>query len=125
MSPDPSLATLRVGAAAASLAALAVFALVPGAAAAETRVPKVCRELANVFFIIAGYEARGDTKASQLVWLREEYSPDEATSPLPSFDRALDYVYASDAEPKEIRASVMDHCVVDERGQAVLRLPGL
>jgi hypothetical protein len=32
---------------------------------------------------------------------------------------------SSDAEPKEIRASVMDHCVVDERGQAVLRLPGL
>jgi hypothetical protein len=104
---------------------LTLVVLYASVAPAETRTPPVCRELANVFYIIAGYEARGDSKASQLVWLREEYAPDEETSPLGIFDRALDYVYESDAEPKEIRASVMDHCVVDERGQAVLRLPGL
>jgi hypothetical protein len=85
----------------------------------------VCRELANVFFIIATYEARGDSKESQLVWLREEYAPNEASSPLGIFDRALDYVYGSDESAKEIRASVMDHCVVDEHGRAVLRLPDL
>lgn len=85
----------------------------------------MCRELANVFFIIATYEARGDSKESQLVWLSKEYAPNEASSPLGIFDRALDYVYASDEAPKEIRASVMDHCIVSEDGQAVLRLPGL
>jgi hypothetical protein len=102
---------------------LACFA--PAPSAAVSKVAPVCRELANAFFIIATYEARGDSKESQLVWLREEYAPNEASSPLGIFDRALDYVYGSDESAKEIRASVMDHCVVDEHGRAVLRLPDL
>lgn len=101
---------------------LACLAPAPSAAAS---VAPVCRELANVFYVIAKYEARGDSKESQLVWLRKEYAPNEASSPLGLFDRALDYVYASDEDPTEIRASVMDHCVASEDGQAVLRLPGL
>ena len=107
------------------LAGLCVGCLAAPRAAPAAGAPRVCKELADVFYVIARYEQRGDSKESQLVWLRREFAPDEEASPLGIFDRALDYVYATDADPGEIRASVLDKCVTDERGQAVLRLPGL
>ena len=71
------------------------------------------------------YEGRGDSKASQLRWVQESFGRDGDPQHERLLERALEYVYATDATPREIHADVRRSCSVDERGRAVIRLPGL
>ena len=107
----------------AAAALLTLPQLAAGDAAAG-REP-VCQDLAYLFYVLAEYEGRGDSKASQLRWVQESFGRDGDPQHERLLERALEYVYATDATPREIHADVRRSCSVDERGRAVFRLPGL
>ena len=100
----------------------AVAVLAGASQPAGARDAPLCDQLADVFYIVARYEERGDTKESQLVWVRKRFGADEAASH--ALDRAVDYVYQTDAKPEAIRKEVRESCSVNDQGQAELRLPG-
>ncbi len=91
----------------------------------EANVPEdPCEELAFLFYVAAKYEARGEPKGLQLAWMRDNYQGG-GSEPTALFQRALDFIYASDLSPWQIHAAVKNHCTVNERGQVVVLLPGL
>jgi len=108
----------------ALLLASLVLAAVPAPEAAASRSEKdVCERLADIFFVVASYEERGESKADQIVWVRKKFGGAGTPAHLRLLDRAVEYVYATDASPKSIRRRARKACRVNERGQAVLRLP--
>jgi len=91
-------------------------------AQAEKTLP-VCENLAEVFYTIAEYKERGESREAQQEWARDMFQKKHVPAQL--LERAVDYVYRSSEDPAQIRAAVRDGCVVNSSGQAVVRLPGL
>jgi hypothetical protein len=105
-----------------ALAALLVGSIPPpGVRAEESKT--VCDGLANVFYVISEYKKRGDSKETQQEWVRDMFRKKHFSAQL--LERAVDYVYRSGEDSEQIRAQILDGCVVNSRGQAVVRLPGL
>lgn len=97
---------------------------------ARTRIPPknagVCEEIAYVFYLVAEGRDRGVSHDEQVkavtTGVNNPFSkrPEETRSQLL---RVVDYVYdADEASAEEIEARVLDHCVVDARGKALVRL---
>jgi hypothetical protein len=103
------------------LAVVAAGLIAPRAARAAE--PNTCEDFAQVFYSVARYKQRGDTKESQAAWMRETFGGRESREQLRAFLRVLDFVYASDAGPREIRSKVLESCTINASGQAVLRVP--
>lgn len=95
-------------------------------AAPSIPVPgNVCQDLAQAFLVVARYRDQGRSRRDQEKMIRESIrtpfvsDPERAQQQLL---RIVDVVYrAADASPEEIESGVLDHCVVDDQGQAVVR----
>ncbi len=105
----------------------AVVERLPWAAAIPPAPGTVCEDLAYTFFLIAENRDRGHSRSDQEAMVRESIrtpfvaNPEETRRNLL---RVVDVVYRSpDATPEEIEAGVLDHCVVDDQGHAVVRRP--
>lgn len=84
----------------------------------------MCEDLAYVFFLVARQRERGESRDTQLARLRESVQNPFTTRPelaLRNLAEVVDRVYDSPhRNARELEASVLDDCSVDERGQAVL-----
>ena len=108
---------------AAALAAAVGFVWAPQAAARQGS--DRCMDLAYLFYVLAEYELRGESRESQRGWVLDEFGASHQRVEADLLERALDFVYASDASPVQIRRQVLSHCSVDEQGRVVIELPGL
>jgi hypothetical protein len=85
----------------------------------------VCQDLAYVFFLVAEQKQRGLSRDAQIARLREDVRNPFSTRPeetLGQLEQVVEQVYETPhTSARELEASVLDHCRVDERGQAVLR----
>jgi hypothetical protein len=85
----------------------------------------VCANLAYVFLLVAREKDRGTTKEAQIEMLRESVDNPFVTQPdqtLRHLLQVVDLVYqCPDSSAHEIEAMVLDGCVVDDQGQAVVR----
>jgi hypothetical protein len=119
------------GAAGALAAMLWLAVWVQGCASAKPVTPippasgDVCQDLAYVFFLVAEQKQRGLSRDAQIARLREDVRNRFSTRPEQTLDQlvqVVELVYETPhADARELEASVLDHCSVDERGHAVLR----
>jgi len=110
-------------AARAGLLAVPLILPAPGllACASRPRGPApACVTLARTFYVIAEHRRRGMTRADQVALAHEAVG---SRSPR-SFRRwvhMIELVYRfSDASPREVSFTVLDHCRVDARGRAAV-----
>jgi hypothetical protein len=84
-----------------------------------------CVDLAYAFFVVADKRDHGSTREEQMQAVREGVDGPFAVHPertLADLQRVVDLVYRRpDVNAREIEALVREHCVVDERGQPLLR----
>ena len=79
-------------------------------------MPRACSQIANSFVLVASQRERGATLEAQRAVAREAA---KSKAGLAHWFRVIDLVYRyDDASPREIGATVLDHCTVDERGRA-------
>jgi hypothetical protein len=107
----------------ALLLAAALSGVTSSPVAQAEKTPPVCENLAEVFYTIAEYRERGESREAQHEWAREMFAKKRVPAQL--LERAVDYVYRSSEDPAQIRTAVREGCVVNSSGQAVVRLPGL
>lgn len=82
------------------------------------RAPKACIGLANSFVLVASERQRG-ASAEEQAEVARAHARSEAG--LRHWLRVIDLVYRfEDGSPREIGATVLDHCSVDERGRAAV-----
>jgi hypothetical protein len=86
-----------------------------------------CEGLAYVFFVVAEQRDRGESREAQIRMAQESVhnrfseDPEQALADLL---RVIDAVYRRPGQrAREIEASVLEDCVVNDRGQAVLLWP--
>jgi hypothetical protein len=113
------------------LALLALVAWLAGCASSKPVTPMppagggVCEDLAYVFFLVAEQKQRGVSRDAQIERLREDVRNPFSTRPEVTFDQlvqVVERVYETPhASALELEARVLDHCSVNERGEAVLR----
>jgi len=85
------------------------------------RVPRACARLANAFYRIADQKNHGVTKEAQIEVMHEATRRPGADAMRRHWLHMIDLVYRfSDASAQEIGMTVLDHCAVDGRGQAVV-----
>lgn len=81
-----------------------------------------CEDLAFAFYTIAEYERRGDSRESQLAWLHDHFGERGSSGAANVAERIIEFVYRSEAQPEQIGRQVLEHCVVDREGRAVVRM---
>ncbi len=83
-----------------------------------------CENLAQVFFAIAQSRDRGRSKRQQVRALRRSVDSPFSEDPEVTFrqlERVIEWVYERPESAGELAQLVREDCVVNEKGQAVLR----
>jgi len=106
-------------------ALLALACRAPITAPPPPRSGGPCADLAFAFFLVAEKRDHGSTRDEQIEALQAGVASPFAQRPEQTLEELLhvvDLVYRRpDASARELEALVRERCVVDERGQAVLR----
>lgn len=109
------------------LAACASPGPAPDVAASVRRSGGVCADLAHAFYLVAEKRDRHVPKTTQVQLAQESVQNPYVSDPrrtLQDLLHVIDLVYANpELGAREIEASVLDHCRVNGRGQAVVSTP--
>jgi hypothetical protein len=97
---------------------------VPQPARAAAPPPQACQDVAASFFAVATYRDEGLNQEQQIALARERVGVRDSERAFRHWLRIIEIVYRlEDRTPKQIAATVLEGCSLNEHGQAVVKTP--